>query len=172
MGCPLVVFIDEFEIRNLPVSFIRTRVAKSRPIFPLGRSYRVSFFPSKSICAFASQNPGSVAASVAIAMAGRVNAPVPSSEPHVPPLNRPPFQRCLANGRRRERGRAHSVEAVSCSALDRARKDPHPDLYDRMLAAGVKPDYPRPDKPKTTTWVGRIYIFIFVVATIAAWQLI
>jgi Zn-dependent protease with chaperone function len=57
-------------------------------------------------------------------------------------------------------------------AVNASRRRPHPDLYDRMLAAGVKPNYPRPDKPKTMTWAGRLYIFIFIVATIAAWQLI
>jgi Zn-dependent protease with chaperone function len=33
----------------------------------------------------------------------------------------------------------------------------HPHLYDRMLAAGVTPDYPRPDRPKKTTWMGTVY---------------
>ena len=29
----------------------------------------------------------------------------------------------------------------------------HPDHYDRMLAAGVEPDYPRPEAPNTTNSV-------------------
>jgi Zn-dependent protease with chaperone function len=28
----------------------------------------------------------------------------------------------------------------------------HPDLYDRLLAAGVQPDYPRPEKPEKSSW--------------------
>jgi Zn-dependent protease with chaperone function len=30
-----------------------------------------------------------------------------------------------------------------------ARQRTHPDLYDRLLAAGVQPDFPRPEKPST-----------------------
>jgi Zn-dependent protease with chaperone function len=38
--------------------------------------------------------------------------------------------------------RANLLPAVN------AVKSTHPDLYDRMVAAGVTPDYPRPQKPK------------------------
>jgi hypothetical protein len=28
----------------------------------------------------------------------------------------------------------------------------HPSLYDRLIAAGMTPDYPRPTPPETSTW--------------------
>jgi len=59
--------------------------------------------------------------------------------------------------------RENQIPAVNVS-----RRLPHPDLYDRMLGAGVKPDYPRPDRPKRITLVGWLYILAFVFATIAA----
>ena len=34
----------------------------------------------------------------------------------------------------------------------------HPHLYDRMLAAGISPDYPRPRRPKKMTTVGIAYV--------------
>ena len=36
-------------------------------------------------------------------------------------------------------------------------KQTHPHLYDRMMAAGIIPDYPRPKKPKRMTIMGWIY---------------
>ena len=39
----------------------------------------------------------------------------------------------------------------------------HPDLYDRLLTAGVTPSYPRPAKPKTMTWIGRAAIIAWAV---------
>jgi Zn-dependent protease with chaperone function len=53
-------------------------------------------------------------------------------------------------------------------AVNAARLQTHPNLYDRMLEAGVKPDYPRPNRPKSTTLVGWLYMFVFVVATAVA----
>ena len=38
-------------------------------------------------------------------------------------------------------------------------KQTHPHLYDRMVAAGITPDYPRPTKPKRLTVLGWIYVF-------------
>jgi Zn-dependent protease with chaperone function len=37
----------------------------------------------------------------------------------------------------------------------------HPHLYDRMLAAGITPDYPRPAKPGRMTGVGWLYLIAF-----------
>jgi len=37
----------------------------------------------------------------------------------------------------------------------------HLHLYDRMLAAGITPDYPRPGRPKKMTWVGTVYACAF-----------
>jgi Zn-dependent protease with chaperone function len=34
----------------------------------------------------------------------------------------------------------------------RMRPSPHPDLYDRMLAAGITPDFPRPAPPAKFSW--------------------
>jgi Zn-dependent protease with chaperone function len=34
----------------------------------------------------------------------------------------------------------------------RMRPSPHPDLYDRMLAAGITPDYPKPAPPAKLCW--------------------
>lgn len=43
----------------------------------------------------------------------------------------------------------------------------HPHLYDRMLAAGITPDYPRPQAPKRLTWVGVVYLGTLVLLSIA-----
>jgi Zn-dependent protease with chaperone function len=53
-------------------------------------------------------------------------------------------------------------------AVNANRRQRHPDLYDRMIGAGVKPDYPRPRRPRSITLVGWLYIVAFVVAAIAA----
>jgi hypothetical protein len=37
----------------------------------------------------------------------------------------------------------------------------HPHLYDRMLAAGITPDYPRPAKPQRFTVMGWALLIIF-----------
>jgi Zn-dependent protease with chaperone function len=49
-----------------------------------------------------------------------------------------------------------------------SRRRQHPDLYDRMLGAGVQPDYPRPERPKSITLIGWLYIVACIVATVAA----
>jgi hypothetical protein len=41
----------------------------------------------------------------------------------------------------------------------------YPDLYDRMVAAGATPDYPRPDPPPR--WLGRLGLLV-VTALVAA----
>ena len=38
----------------------------------------------------------------------------------------------------------------------------HPHLFDRMLAAGITPEYPRPAKPKRFTALGWLYALLFV----------
>jgi hypothetical protein len=35
----------------------------------------------------------------------------------------------------------------------------HPHLYDRMIAAGVTPEYPRPTPPKPNAWPARVMWF-------------
>jgi len=43
----------------------------------------------------------------------------------------------------------------------------HPDLFDRMLAAGVAPDYPRPAPAERTAWSGAVWRVLLVVAIVA-----
>jgi Zn-dependent protease with chaperone function len=43
----------------------------------------------------------------------------------------------------------------------------HPDLYDRILAAGVTPDYPRPNPPAARAWTGRVMTGMFIAAVVA-----
>ena len=43
----------------------------------------------------------------------------------------------------------------------------HPDLYDRLLAVGVQPDYPRPTKPESSAWHGYLLFVLFVILAVA-----
>jgi Zn-dependent protease with chaperone function len=45
----------------------------------------------------------------------------------------------------------------------------HPDLYDRMLAAGIQPDYPRPAPPAEMHWV-QFSAILLSVGTMFAWM--
>jgi Zn-dependent protease with chaperone function len=45
-------------------------------------------------------------------------------------------------------------EVNQMPAVMRGNKMVHPHLYDRMLAAGVTPDYPRPQPPGRMAWPG------------------
>jgi len=38
------------------------------------------------------------------------------------------------------------------SAVATSNSQAHPHLYDRMLAAGIQPEYPRPTKPSAMAW--------------------
>ena len=38
----------------------------------------------------------------------------------------------------------------------------HPDLYDRMIAAAVTPDYSRPDPPRTLAWSSTVLVAICI----------
>lgn len=53
--------------------------------------------------------------------------------------------------------RENHLPAVSVN-----NRQTHPHLYDRMLAAGISPDYPRPARAKRMTWVGMTYIVVLV----------
>jgi hypothetical protein len=47
------------------------------------------------------------------------------------------------------RALAHMYEANQMPAvMPRRSLGPHPDLYDRMLEAGLTPDFPKPSPPK------------------------
>jgi Zn-dependent protease with chaperone function len=48
-------------------------------------------------------------------------------------------------------------------AVAAKRRSTHPDLYDRLLAAGIQPDFPRPLPAKTMGWNG------FLFAMLAGW---
>lgn len=41
-------------------------------------------------------------------------------------------------------------------AVGTTNRSTHPHLYDRMLAAGITPDYPRPARPKKLSWAGLV----------------
>lgn len=43
-----------------------------------------------------------------------------------------------------------------------ARGQAHPDLYDRMLAAGIQPDFDRPAKPHAANWTFLVWIVLFL----------
>ena len=44
----------------------------------------------------------------------------------------------------------------------------HPNLYDRMLASGITPTYPRPAPPKRFTWVFGLALLMFLVSLFCA----
>lgn len=46
-------------------------------------------------------------------------------------------------------------------AVNVNNRQTHPHLYDRMLAAGITPDFPRPARPKRLTLIGWAFIFAF-----------
>jgi Zn-dependent protease with chaperone function len=54
------------------------------------------------------------------------------------------------------------------AVLPRRRGAPHPDLYDRMTAAGVVPDYPRPAPPKSRSWTSWAMAAVAAALAIAA----
>ena len=42
-----------------------------------------------------------------------------------------------------------------------AKRTTHPDLYDRVLAAGVTPDFPRPEAAEAMAWNGTLFAVLF-----------
>lgn len=58
--------------------------------------------------------------------------------------------------------RANHLPAV----LGKRTLRPHPDLYDRMLAAGVTPDYPRPAPPPRIRWSSAALMVASVIAAV------
>jgi len=55
---------------------------------------------------------------------------------------------------------AHALERLYSDGLIPAvnpkNNKMHPHLYDRMLAAGIQPEYPRPSKPEKMAWSGYV----------------
>jgi Zn-dependent protease with chaperone function len=60
---------------------------------------------------------------------------------------------------------AHALERLYSDSLVPAvssKNDKmHPHLYDRMLAAGIQPEYPRPSKPEKMAWSGYVVCIAF-----------
>lgn len=54
------------------------------------------------------------------------------------------------------------------AVMPNRRKQRHPDLYDRLIAAGITPDFPRPNPPRRFTQAGWIMFFIFIALVIIA----
>lgn len=48
-------------------------------------------------------------------------------------------------------------------AVMRGNRLTHPHLYDRLLSAGVTPDYPRPKAPKAVSWSTGLMILLLVI---------
>jgi hypothetical protein len=48
-------------------------------------------------------------------------------------------------------------------AVNASKRATHPHLYDRMIAAGITPDFPRPARPKRLTIIGWILVIAFAV---------
>jgi Zn-dependent protease with chaperone function len=48
------------------------------------------------------------------------------------------------------------------AVMPKRNRMPHPDLYERMLAAGVTPDFPRPAPAAAQTWTGRLLTLALV----------
>ncbi len=52
----------------------------------------------------------------------------------------------------------YAANLIPASGLGRGQT--HPDLYDRMLSAGLQPDFPRPKKPGYVNWTVLIWILL------------
>jgi Zn-dependent protease with chaperone function len=53
------------------------------------------------------------------------------------------------------------------AVMPKRSRMPHPDLYDRMTAAGVTPDFPKPAPAASRTWVGWLLTVALVVLFVA-----
>jgi hypothetical protein len=62
---------------------------------------------------------------------------------------------------------ARALEKLYCDSLIPAvmanNRQVHPHLYDRMLATGIQPEYPRPFKPEKLAWSGFFFWFAFAI---------
>lgn len=67
--------------------------------------------------------------------------------------------------------RLHETNLIP-AVLRANRSRSHPDLYDRMIAAGVTPAYPRPQPPASswTVWVMSVLVGAAVGITVARWR--
>jgi Zn-dependent protease with chaperone function len=64
-----------------------------------------------------------------------------------------------------EGGYARALEKLyrenQSPAVNVNNRQTHPHLYDRMIAAGITPDFPRPARPKRLTLIGWAFVFVF-----------
>ena len=72
----------------------------------------------------------------------------------------------LATGQQADNGvYARALEKIYQSnltpAVNVSNRQTHPHLYDRLLAAGITPDFPRPVPPKRLTWIGWVMLGLF-----------
>jgi len=72
----------------------------------------------------------------------------------------------LATGQQADHGvYARALEklyqANQIPAVNVSNRQTHPHLYDRLLAAGITPDFPRPAPPKRVTWIGWVMLVLF-----------
>ena len=59
------------------------------------------------------------------------------------------------------RALAKLCEANEMPAVMHHKRLPHPHLYDRMLVAGITPDFPRPNRPaRWGTWLGVLILTV------------
>ena len=58
------------------------------------------------------------------------------------------------------------------AVMPRRMVRPHPDLYDRMLEAGVTPEFPKPLPPKKLSWTTYWVVVVFVVVPIFAYAVL
>ena len=59
-------------------------------------------------------------------------------------------------------------EANQLPAVMQDRRLPHPHLYDRLVAAGPPPLYPRPKPPAKLTWTGALLLVLFFCLVLAS----
>lgn len=52
------------------------------------------------------------------------------------------------------------------AVLRQTYKKIHPDLYDRMLAAGIAPDFPKPNPPHSQSWPSIVMLIMFIVIAV------
>ena len=63
------------------------------------------------------------------------------------------------------RALAKLYQANEMPAVMPRKRMPHPNLYDRLLVAGITPDFPRPDRPaRWGTWLGVLLVAVNMAA--------
>jgi len=60
----------------------------------------------------------------------------------------------------------YSLNLLPASGIARGRA--HPDLYDRMIGAGIQPDYPRPKAPEAANWTVLVWGGLCLIQSVPA----